>query len=83
MQLRRFSQFAILFSFGLVSCFSVLAQDTPAKRGRKYKPPPPTSHIEVTVLKKSNGKPIINAAVVFNPTMDGKDEGNSRGQDRP
>ncbi len=75
MQLRRFSQFAILFSFGLVSCFSVLAQDTPAKRSRKYKPPPPTSRIEVTVLKKFNGKPISNAAVVFDATLDGKDQG--------
>jgi hypothetical protein len=75
MQLRRFSQFAILFSFGLVSCLSVLAQDNPVKRGRKYKPPPPTSRIEVTVLKKFNGKPISNAAVIFDATMDGKDQG--------
>ncbi|WP_353067481.1 carboxypeptidase-like regulatory domain-containing protein [Tunturibacter psychrotolerans] len=51
-------------------------QDAPVKRGRKYKAPPATSHIEVTVLKKFNGKPIMNAAVVFNPSMDGKDEGN-------
>jgi hypothetical protein len=35
------------------------------KRGRKYKAPPPTSRIEVTVLKDANGKPIENAAVVF------------------
>jgi len=27
------------------------------------------------VTKKSNGKPIANAAVVFNPTKDGKDVG--------
>jgi hypothetical protein len=46
------------------------------KRGRKYKAPPPTSHIEVTVTKKMNGKPVVNAAVVFNSTMNGKDEGN-------
>src|SRR5271168_4671936 len=49
--------------------------NTPAKHGRKYKPPPDTSHIEVLVTKKSNGKPIPNAAVVFNPSKDGKDEG--------
>jgi hypothetical protein len=75
MQLRRILQFALLFSFGLVSCLTVLAQDSPVKRGRKYKPPPATSHIEVTVLKKFNGKPISNAAVIFDATMDGKDQG--------
>ncbi len=36
-----------------------------SKRGRKYKAPPPTSRIEVTVVKDGNGKPIENAAVVF------------------
>ena len=53
-----------------------MAQDAPVKRGRKYKAPPATSHIEVTVLKKFNGKPISNAAVIFDSTMDGKDQGN-------
>jgi hypothetical protein len=28
------------------------------------------------VLKKFNGKPIVNAAVIFNSTLNGKDEGN-------
>jgi hypothetical protein len=45
-------------------------------RGRKYKALPATSHIEVIVSKKSNGKPIMNAAVVFDSTLDGKEEGN-------
>jgi len=45
-------------------------------RGRKYKPPPPTSKITVTVTKATNGKPVENAAVVFHPIdKDGKDEG--------
>jgi len=35
------------------------------KRGRKFKPQPPASRIEVTVLRDVNGKPIENAAVVF------------------
>ena len=48
----------------------------PRKHGRKYKAPPVTSHIEVTVLKKFNGKPISNAAVIFDSTLNGKDEGN-------
>lgn len=67
--------------FGFVLCFALFAcgqafarQDH--YRGRKYKAPPPTSRIEVTVTKKSNGKPIPNAGVVFNPTRDGKDLGN-------
>lgn len=52
------------------------AQDSTQRHGRKYKPPPETSHIEVLVTKKFNGKPIMNAAVVFNPsTKDGKDLG--------
>lgn len=46
------------------------------KRGRKYKPPPETSKITVQVTKKFNGKPIANAAVVFNPSKDGKEIGN-------
>lgn len=52
---------------------SVAAQDS---RGRKYKAPPETSHIEVTVLKDTNKKPILNAAVVFHSVRDGVDEGN-------
>ncbi len=34
-------------------------------RGRKYKAPPPTSRIEVTILRGDNGKPIENASVIF------------------
>lgn len=52
------------------------AQAAPANRGRKYKAPPATSHVEVTVVKKFNGKPIVNAAVIFDSTKDGKEEGN-------
>lgn len=44
-------------------------------RGRKYKTPPPASHIEVTVLKDFNGKPILNAHVIFHPTEGDKDKG--------
>jgi hypothetical protein len=55
------------------------AQDpdsTPEKHGRKYKAPPDTSHIEIDVIRSSNKKPIVNAAVVFHPVKDGKDAGN-------
>ena len=75
MQLRRSFQFAFLLNLALVACLPATAQDT-SRRGRKYKAPPATSHIEVTVVKKFNGKPISNAAVVFSSALDGKDEGN-------
>lgn len=50
------------------------AQET--GRGRKYKPPPSTCKITVTVLKSTNGKPLENASVVFHPLENGKDKGN-------
>jgi 5-hydroxyisourate hydrolase-like protein (transthyretin family) len=52
------------------------AQQDNSGRGRKYKPPPPTSRIEVTVLRDVNGKPIENAAVVFHAMAGEKNEGN-------
>lgn len=71
------------FCFSLAFAFALLCISSPASfgeqhfRGRKYKAPPPTSHIEVEVLRKENGKPIMNAAVVFNPfDKNGKDLGN-------
>jgi len=51
------------------------ADSTPEKHGRKYKAPPETSHIEVTVIRGSNKKPIMNAAVIFHPIKDGVDNG--------
>lgn len=44
-------------------------------RGRKYKPPPETATIKVTVLRGTNGKPVPNAAVIFHPIKDGNDDG--------
>ena len=43
--------------------------------GRKYKAPPPAAHIQVTVLKDFNGKPIANAHVIFHPTEGDRDKG--------
>jgi hypothetical protein len=60
----------------VLAASGLLAQDSPVRRGRKYKPPPETSKITVQVSKKFNGKPIMNAAVIFNPFKDGKDIGN-------
>ena len=48
----------------VVSSLAANAQDTD-RRGRKYKSPPPTARIEVTVLRDVNAKPIENAAVIF------------------
>jgi hypothetical protein len=78
MPLRRtlYSQLAVLSGIALIFSLPAAAQDAPEKHGRKYKAPPATSHIEVTVLKKFNGKPISNAAVIFDATLDGKDQGN-------
>jgi len=47
-----------------VSAISLSAQDT-SHRGRKYKPPPPTSHVEVTVIRDADSKPVENASVIF------------------
>lgn len=77
--LRRF-QFAFILlvaGFGLVtSSLAANGQDDTGKRGRKYKTPPPTARIEVTIVRDTNGKPIENAAVVFHPMVGEKDEGN-------
>jgi hypothetical protein len=63
--------------FGLVaSSLAAHAQDDTTKRGRKYKSPPPTARIEVTILKDVNGKPVENAAVIFHPMEGEKDKGN-------
>jgi hypothetical protein len=60
----------------ILSSLAASAQQTTSKRGRKYKSPPPTARIEVTLVRDVDGKPIENAAVIFH-TMEGdKDEGN-------
>jgi hypothetical protein len=53
----------------------VLSAQNDNYRGRKYKTPPPSAHIEVTVLRDVNGKPIENAHVIFHPTEGDKDTG--------
>jgi hypothetical protein len=64
----------VVFLFAVCASAPLLAQDT-QHRGRKYTPPPATAKITVTVTKASNGKPVENAAVVFHPIKNGKDEG--------
>jgi hypothetical protein len=59
-----FRSLTIAVALVAVSGASLSAQDS-SHRGRKYKPPPPTSHIEVTVVRDTDSKPIENAAVIF------------------
>jgi hypothetical protein len=59
-------------AFLLVSGLTLSAQDS-TRRGRKYKAPPPTSRIEVSIVRDADAKPIENAAVIFH--LDG-DKGN-------
>jgi 5-hydroxyisourate hydrolase-like protein (transthyretin family) len=70
----RFSILAAVIGLLLVS-LAATAQST-SKRGRKYKAPPLTARIEVTVLRDVNGKPIENAAVIFHPMEGERDKGN-------
>ena len=60
----------------VLSASTLVHGQSESRRGRKYKAPPATSHIEVEVLKESTGKPLANAAVIFHAVKDGKDEGN-------
>ena len=64
-------------SLGLVLCSLYAgAQQKPSNRGRKYKAPPETARVEITVLRDVNGKPIENAAVIFHPIVGEKSKGN-------
>jgi len=58
------------------ACLLLPALHSQENRGRKYKPPPPTCKISVTVVRSDNGKPVEDAAVVFHPLKGGKDQGN-------
>lgn len=66
--------FFSLFALALVGV-GASAQSTTTNRGRKFKEPPPTARIEITVVHDTNGKPIENASVIFHE-LDGRDKGN-------
>jgi hypothetical protein len=56
----------VVAGLGLIlSSLNAGAQQNPAKRGRKYKSPPPTARVEVTIVRDFNDKPVSNAAVIF------------------
>jgi hypothetical protein len=69
----RLSLFAFCCFF--LGSFALSAQGSQDRRGRKYKAPPPTSTIQVTVLRFDDGKPIENAAVIFHPVEGDRDKG--------
>ena len=72
-----FRLFALVALLGLfLSSLAACAQQSASSRGRKYKSPPPTARIEVTVVRDINGKPIENAAVIFHPMEGERDKGN-------
>ena len=70
---RGFAAAGLLFSLSLSPAVLFGQQET---HGRKYTPPPATSHIVVTVEKNFNGRVMENAAVIFHATKNGKDTGN-------
>ncbi len=68
--------FAVLASFSLIAgCLTLRAQDDSSQHMRKYKPPPPSATIHVTVVRDYNGKPIPDAHVIFHPIQGDKDTG--------
>ncbi len=72
-----FRRTCILFStLGLIAgAFALRAQDNDSHHGRKYKAPPPSATISVTVVRAYNGKPISDAHVIFHPIEGDKDKG--------
>lgn len=70
--LRSFVASSALFCAFSASFFDAFAQE----HGRKYKEPPATAHVVVSVVKGFNNRPFENAGVVFHAIRDGKDNGN-------
>jgi 5-hydroxyisourate hydrolase-like protein (transthyretin family) len=66
----------LVAGIGLSVCsLALFAQDDNSYRGRKYKVPPPSARVVVTVLRDSSGKPIEDAHVIFHPIEGDKDKG--------
>jgi hypothetical protein len=68
--------FAVLASFSFIAgCLTLRAQDDSSQRMRKYKPPPASATIHVTVVRDYNGKPVPAAHVIFHPIHGDRDTG--------
>lgn len=63
------------FCLAFLSLGAVAQRDS-SNRGRKYKAPPPTARIVVTLERYDDSKPIENAAVIFHAMEGEKDTGN-------
>src|SRR5258708_10968988 len=73
MPFRSFLRIVPLFLIVTTTLLLPAQQD---RRGRKYKAPPETMKIDISVVRASTGKPIQNAAVIFHPVNEkGKSEG--------
>ena len=66
---------ALVAGIGLSACSLALFAQDDNPHGRKYKAPPPSARIEVTVLRDFNGKPVSDAHVIFHPTEGDRDKG--------
>lgn len=71
----RLSIFAAGFALAAAAFAPTALGHGRSQHGRKYKPPPPTSDIEVDVVRAIDGKPIPNAAVIFHPVEGERDKG--------
>jgi hypothetical protein len=65
----------VLATIALVLPAAALHAQDSGRWTRKYKTPPPSSRIQITVIKDINGKPIENAAVIFHPIEGDHDKG--------
>ena len=71
-----FRPFLRLVTLFLIVTTTLLLPAQQDRRGRKYKAPPATMKIDISVVRASTGKPIPNAAVIFHPVNEkGKSEG--------
>lgn len=61
--------------FALAASLLAAQQQNDEKLPRKFKVPPPSARVEVTVLRDANSKPIENAAVIFHPIEGDRDKG--------
>lgn len=61
---------------GVALATATAASAQSEQHGRKYKPPPPTAHVVITVEKGFNEKPLMNAAVIFHAVREGKEDAN-------
>jgi hypothetical protein len=75
---RRFSLRIAVISAVITLSFCALfsgAQEQKSRKPRKTTVPPPSSRIEVSVIRDADGKPIEHAAVIFHPILGDKDNG--------